>query len=367
MAARFNPAPGWPPAPVGWVPSLGWTHPPDWPTTPPGWQFWVDDITGEPVSDPTLRSRPWFTRKRVLIPVLVPVGVVTILLGAGLATAGEPPGGWAAPGSSVHAPTEPADGPAADAASEASEAAAANAAEAEIAEAAAAAAKIVAAAEAAAIEAAAAEAAAARAAAVWTVTRIVDGDTIDVSKGDLTERVRVIGMDTPERGECGYDASGAALAALVLGQPVVLSPGAGDDRDRYDRVLRYVDRESDSSDAGLALIDAGHAIARYDSRDGYGTHPREGAYVTADEASPQAAEAAACAAASPPPPAPAPFAPAPAPPAAPAPHVAPAPAPAIGAHANCDAVRAAVADPIRTGDPGWAPKLDRDGDGVGCE
>lgn len=34
---------------------------------------------------------------------------------------------------------------------------------------------------------------------------------------------------------------------------------------------------------------------------------------------------------------------------------------------NCDAVRAAGADPIRVGDPGYDRRLDRDGDGVGCE
>lgn len=34
---------------------------------------------------------------------------------------------------------------------------------------------------------------------------------------------------------------------------------------------------------------------------------------------------------------------------------------------NCAAVRAAGAAPIRAGDPGYAPRLDRDGDGVGCE
>ena len=34
---------------------------------------------------------------------------------------------------------------------------------------------------------------------------------------------------------------------------------------------------------------------------------------------------------------------------------------------NCDAVRAAGADPIRAGDPGWDTKFDGDGDGVGCE
>ena len=36
-------------------------------------------------------------------------------------------------------------------------------------------------------------------------------------------------------------------------------------------------------------------------------------------------------------------------------------------YANCSAVRAAGADPIRSGDPGYARHLDRDGDGVGCE
>lgn len=34
---------------------------------------------------------------------------------------------------------------------------------------------------------------------------------------------------------------------------------------------------------------------------------------------------------------------------------------------NCSAVRAAGADPIEVGDPGYSRKLDRDGDGVGCE
>ena len=34
---------------------------------------------------------------------------------------------------------------------------------------------------------------------------------------------------------------------------------------------------------------------------------------------------------------------------------------------NCTAVRAAGADPIRIGDPGYSRKLDRDGDGIACE
>lgn len=61
-------------------------------------------------------------------------------------------------------------------------------------------------------------------------------------------------------------------------------------------------------------------------------------------------------------PAPVPVAPAPAPP-----KPAPAPAPKDVFYQNCDAVRAAGAAPIHEGQPGYSRKLDRDGDGVGCE
>ena len=37
------------------------------------------------------------------------------------------------------------------------------------------------------------------------------------------------------------------------------------------------------------------------------------------------------------------------------------------AFANCSEARAAGAAPVRSGDPGYSRKLDRDGDGVGCE
>jgi hypothetical protein len=44
-----------------------------------------------------------------------------------------------------------------------------------------------------------------------------------------------------------------------------------------------------------------------------------------------------------------------------------APAPAGTVYADCDAVRAAGAAPIRRGEPGWSDAFDGDGDGVGCE
>ena len=78
------------------------------------------------------------------------------------------------------------------------------------------------------------------------------------------------------------------------------------------------------------------------------------------------------------PPAPAPPPPPPAPDPAPEPEPAPlppppAPSPAPPAangpvsYENCTAARAAGAAPVYAGDPGYSSKLDRDGDGVGCE
>lgn len=116
------------------------------------------------------------------------------------------------------------------------------------------------------------------------VTEVTDGDTVVVEGGT---RVRLIGIDTPERGQCGFHEASDALEALIGGRPVVLVPGARDDRDRYGRVLRYLD--VDGRDLNLEMIRSGHAIARYDSRDGYGRHAREDAYVAADANSPPVA------------------------------------------------------------------------------
>ena len=112
------------------------------------------------------------------------------------------------------------------------------------------------------------------------MTRVVDGDTLDLADG---RRVRLVGIDTPEVGECGYDRASSALARLTLRQRVTLGR-SDEDRDQYGRLLRYVDVAG--VDAGLVLLRRGLAVARYDSRDGYGFHPREPRYLRADRRSP---------------------------------------------------------------------------------
>ena len=37
----FNPPPGWPKPPDGWVPPKGWSPDPAWPDPPEGWQLWL--------------------------------------------------------------------------------------------------------------------------------------------------------------------------------------------------------------------------------------------------------------------------------------------------------------------------------------
>ncbi|MFA9446914.1 thermonuclease family protein [Egicoccus sp. AB-alg6-2] len=207
----------------------------------------------------------------------------------------------------------------------------------------------------------------------WIVFNVVDGDTIDVRAQDGSEeRVRIIGIDTPERGECGFGEAADALAALIGGREVELVPGARDDRDRYDRILRYVDVQG--TDVGLAIIEAGLATARYDSRDGYGRHPREDVYVVAQAA----AAPYACAVPTPKPSPsvtskPAPVSPSPT--ATPSPTAEPPPPPPSGgpgsgsggAWKNCAEAREAGAAPVHRGDPGYGKHLDRDDDGIGCE
>lgn len=113
-----------------------------------------------------------------------------------------------------------------------------------------------------------------------TVTYVVDGDTIDVDGA----RIRVQGIDTPERGRCGYDRAKARVSELVAGRRVVVSNGGGDLRDRYDREIAYV--QWDGLDLGTVLIGEGLAKARYDGLDGYDRHSLQDRYRNLDVASP---------------------------------------------------------------------------------
>lgn len=119
------------------------------------------------------------------------------------------------------------------------------------------------------------------AASAATVDYVVDGDTVRLVNGQY---VRLLGIDTPEVGSCGYAAAKTALDRMVVSQVGLPNPRGVDDVDHYGRLLRYV--MVDGRDAGLVLLRRGLASARYDSRDGYGWHPREARYHRVDAANP---------------------------------------------------------------------------------
>lgn len=201
-----------------------------------------------------------------------------------------------------------------------------------------------------------------------TAARVIDGDTIVTSAGDT---VRLAGIDTPERGQCGYSEATANLRRTLAGNTLVLTKAGLTDRDRYGRLIRYVD--VGEQDAGMGQIMGGFARARYDSRDGYGRHPRQDDYVAADAATPSicaaspttpGAESTAAAKTAA---APAASATATRETTEPATETEPPETGKTTPYANCTEVREAGAAPLHRGDPGYSTRLDRDGDGTACE
>ena len=93
------------------------------------------------------------------------------------------------------------------------------------------------------------------------VQRVVDGDTVVLAGG---ERVRYIGVDTPESVKPGVPVQCFAKAAshanerLIAGEKVRLRFDA-ERRDRYGRLLAYVYRRRDGLWVNAALVRAGYA------------------------------------------------------------------------------------------------------------
>jgi endonuclease YncB( thermonuclease family) len=76
------------------------------------------------------------------------------------------------------------------------------------------------------------------------VTHVVDGDTIDVRYRSRSDRIRLIGIDTPEvygGVECGGSEASATMKRLAEDRRVKLvTDPTQDRRDRYGRLLAYV-------------------------------------------------------------------------------------------------------------------------------
>jgi micrococcal nuclease len=92
------------------------------------------------------------------------------------------------------------------------------------------------------------------------VTHVVDGDTIRIGE----ERIRLIGVDTPETRkpgtpvQCFGKKATAFTKRLVEGRAVKLELDV-ERRDRYGRLLAYVRRRSDGLFLNAELVSQGYA------------------------------------------------------------------------------------------------------------
>lgn len=98
-----------------------------------------------------------------------------------------------------------------------------------------------------------------------TIERVIDGDTVVVRIGGRVERVRLLGIDTPERpgslrpAECHGDEATEATKALLPEGTEVLVTRDIEPRDRFGRLLAYLYRADDGLFVNLVLVEHGHA------------------------------------------------------------------------------------------------------------
>jgi micrococcal nuclease len=94
---------------------------------------------------------------------------------------------------------------------------------------------------------------------VHEVVRVIDGDTVDIEN---KIRIRLLGIDSPEKGSCYYDESHTYLQELLSGSNILLEKDVSG-ADRYDRLLRYVYVPADDIREDDVLINESMVRAGY--------------------------------------------------------------------------------------------------------
>lgn len=94
------------------------------------------------------------------------------------------------------------------------------------------------------------------------ITSVIDGDTVVADIGGTSETVRLIGIDAPEMSppECFAAEATRKVQELAEGERVSLEPDhTQDNRDVYDRLLRYIHLE-DNTNLNELLVREGYAF-----------------------------------------------------------------------------------------------------------
>lgn len=87
---------------------------------------------------------------------------------------------------------------------------------------------------------------------------VVDGDTIDVEN---VGRVRLVGVNTPERGDAGYENATKYVKSMCLGKIVSLDVDNDKNKDKYGRTLAVV--YVDGVNLNEELLKKGYAEVMY--------------------------------------------------------------------------------------------------------
>lgn len=103
---------------------------------------------------------------------------------------------------------------------------------------------------------------------LYTVTKVIDGDTLAVEQAGDSYRVRLVGVDTPEthhpdKGvQCFGREASEYTRQLVEGKEVRLEADSlSDNQDRYQRLLRYVYLPDDETSVNQHIIEAGYGVS----------------------------------------------------------------------------------------------------------
>ena len=90
----------------------------------------------------------------------------------------------------------------------------------------------------------------------YTVTRIVDGDTVEATDGNIKFKIRIAGMDAPEHDQDFGKVAKQNLSDLVLSKQIQLKP-VGNGIDIYGRSLGQI--FVDGKDVSVTMIQKGLA------------------------------------------------------------------------------------------------------------
>ena len=85
------------------------------------------------------------------------------------------------------------------------------------------------------------------------VSKVIDGDTIKLQNG---ERVRLLGINTPEMGQPYYEEATNRLKELIEGKTITLEKDI-EDKDQYGRLLRHI--YIDDTFVNLEMVREGYA------------------------------------------------------------------------------------------------------------